>query len=427
MKRFFALGEIKMKSEEKTKFISIMVWFCITMFYCYQYILRALPNIIMPDIMNKYNIGATEFSSFAGMYYIGYVIVHIPIGILLSRFGAKIVLPACIAFTAIGLVPLAYFDNWSAVIIGRVLTGIGSSAAIVGALQIFRIIYPDKFSRMLGIMVFFGLVTVVYAGSPLANIITMIGIDTAIGVLLYSGIGLALLTYFLMPNSAGETSDSSILIDIKATLGNPKIITASLLAGLMVGPLEGFADAWGSAFMISVYNIEKSIADSITLSVFLGMCIGCIILPYIADKTRMYFGVTIASGISMILCFMHILSGSATANTLYYACLVSGVFCAYQVVIISKIATFVSEERSGVAAAIANMIIMTFGLVFHKFIGITLDWQWKGKMLQSIKLYEAEAFINSISIIPAATAIAVIGFIAMVMTNIIRVKLMKNS
>ena len=416
-----------MKSEEKTKFVSIIVWFCITLFYCYQYILRALPNIIMPDIMNKYSIGATEFSSFAGMYYIGYVIVHIPIGILLSRLGAKIVLPACIALTAIGLVPLAYFDNWAVVIIGRVLTGIGSSAAIVGALQIFRIIYPDKFSRMLGIMVFFGLITVVYAGAPLANVIMMIGIDTTIGVLLYSGIALALFTYFLMPNSAGETSDSSILIDIKATLGNPKIITASLLAGLMVGPLEGFADAWGSAFMISVYSIEKSVADSITLSVFLGMCIGCIILPYIADKTRMYFGVTITSGIAMILCFMHILSGIATANTLYYACLVSGIFCAYQVVIISKIATFVSEERSGVAAAIANMIIMTFGLVFHKFIGITLDWQWNGKMLQSIKLYEAEAFINSISIIPAATAIAVIGFIAMVMTNIIRVKLMKNS
>lgn len=415
-----------MESEERKKFISIMVWFCITMFYCYQYILRALPNIIMPDIMNKYSVGATEFSSFAGMYYAGYVIVHIPIGIMLSRLGARTVLPLCIALTSIGLVPLAYFDNWTSVIIGRTLTGIGSSAAIVGALQIFRIIYPDKFSRMLGVMVFFGLITVVYAGSPLAKVIAMIGINATIRILLYSGIALAVFTYLLMPKSAGETSSSSILVDIKATLGNPKILVASLLAGFMVGPLEGFADAWGSAFMMTVYNIEKSAADSITLSVFLGMCIGCIILPYIADKTRMYFGVTIASGIAMILCFIHILSGTATADTLYYACMVSGLFCAYQVVIISKIATFVSEERSGVAAAIANMIIMAFGLVFHKFIGITLDWQWENQMTNGVKSYGAEAFINSISIIPAATTMAVIGFIIMAMTNVIRVKLMKK-
>lgn len=419
-----------MKSEERKKFISIMIWFCITMFYCYQYILRALPNIIMPDIMDKYNVGATEFSSFAGMYYAGYVIVHIPIGILLSRFGARAILPMCIAITSIGLVPLAYFDNWTSVVIGRTLTGIGSSAAIVGALQIFRIIYPDKFSRMLGIMVFFGLITVVYAGSPLANVIAIIGIDATIGVLLYSGIALAVFTYLLMPKSAGETSHASIFTDIKATLGNPKIIVASLLAGFMVGPLEGFADAWGSAFMITVYDIEKSVADTITLSVFLGMCIGCIVLPYIADKTRMYFGVTISSGIVMILCFVHILSGNANADSLYYACLVTGVFCAYQVVIISKIATFVSEERSGVAAAIANMIIMAFGLLFHKFIGITLDWQWdgtwKGQMIQGVRSYGTDAFINSISIIPAATTIAVVGFIIMAMTNVIRVKLMKK-
>ncbi len=416
-----------MKVEERKKFISIMVWFCITMFYCYQYILRALPNIILPDMMSKYAVGASEFSTFAGMYYAGYVIVHIPIGILLSRFGARTILPICIACTSIGLVPLAYFDSWTAVVIGRTFTGIGSSAAIVGALQIFRIIYPDKFSRMLGFMVFFGLVTVVYAGSPLAEIIQLIGIDATIRVLLYSGIALAVFTYLLMPKSAEEDSHSSVLTDIKATLGNPKLIIASLLAGLMVGPLEGFADAWGSAFLITAYAIEKSTADAITFSVYLGMCVGCIVLPYIADKTRMYYGVTIACGVAMILCFIHILSGTATSDTLYYACLVVGIFCAYQVVIISKIATFVSEERSGVAAAIANMIIMAFGLVFHKFIGITLDWQWNGQMLDNIKSYSVEAFTNSIMVIPAAMTIAIIGFIIMAMINIVRVRLMKNS
>jgi predicted MFS family arabinose efflux permease len=402
-----------------------MIWFCITMFYCYQYILRALPNIIMPEIAKKYGIGATEFSSFASMYYLGYVIVHIPIGIALGRIGVRIVLPICIALTAIGLIPLAYSDSWNAVVFGRVLTGIGSSAAIVGALQIFRIIYPDKFSRMLGIMVFFGLITVVYSGKPITNIIALLGINAAINILLYSGIALAVFTYILMPNSTEEVSHTGILTDIKATFGNGKIITASLLAGLMVGPLEGFADAWGSAFMISVYGIEKSVSDGITLSVYLGMCAGCFVLPYIADKTRMYFGVTIISGIAMIACFIHILGKNATPDTLYYSCFIVGIFSAYQVVMISKIATFVSEERGGIAAAIANMIIMMFGPLFHKFIGTTLDWQWDGQIVNDIKVYGSEAFINSIYIIPAAISLAVFGFIVMATINIVRVKLVK--
>ena len=149
-----------MRVEEKNKFVSMLVWLSLTLFYCYQYVLRMLPNIIMPDIMSKYQVGAAEFGSFAGIYYIGYIAVHIPIGVLLTRFGGKKILSLCIALTASGLIPLVYFDYWGSVVIGRALTGIGSSAAIVGALQIFRTIYPDKFARMLGFTVSASLITV---------------------------------------------------------------------------------------------------------------------------------------------------------------------------------------------------------------------------------------------------------------------------
>ncbi|PCJ27605.1 MAG: MFS transporter [Rickettsiales bacterium] len=412
-----------MESEEKNKVVSMLVWLCITLFYCYQLVLRMLPNAIMTDIMTKYSIGASEFGSFAGIYYIGYIIVHIPVGMLLSRFGGKIVLPIAIACTALGLIPLVYFDSWTSVIIGRVLTGVGSSAAIVGALQIFRILYPAKFSRMLGFMVFFGLITAVYAGVPISQIIQSIGMDYTVSILLYSGIVLAFVTYVLMPKSTNTASESSMLGDIKAIIFNYRLFFTSIFAGLMVGPVEGFADAWGSAFLINVYGIEKTIANSITLSVLLGMCAGCIILPYIAEKTKLYFGVTIFSGLVMILGFVYILNGKASADSLYYACIIIGVFCAYQVVIIAKIASFVSSDRSGMAAAIANMIIMFFGWVFHNSIGMRLDSLWDGEMLGDMKIYSADAFISSISIIPAAISIAIVGLVIIAMSNIVRVRL----
>jgi MFS family permease len=416
-----------MKTEEQNKFISILIWSCVTLFYCYQYILRPLPNIIMPEILDKYGIGAAEFGSFAGSYYIGYIIVHIPIGILLGRLGAKTVIPICIGCTALSLAPMIYCDSWWLVVLGRIFTGIGSSAAIVGALQIFRILYPTKFTMMLGIMVSLSLITAVYASTLMSGIIASIGMDATISVLLYTGILLAILTYFLLPAPVSEVSHSNIWTDIKAIICNYRLLFASIFAGLMVGPLEGFADAWGSAFIISVYGIEKTVADSITLSVFLGMCVGCLILPYIADKTRCYFGVTIFSGIVMIACFMYILSGKATTDSLYYTCVITGIFCAYQVVIIARIATFVREERSGMAAAVVNMIIMTFGWIFHNSIGMTLDKLWDGTITNGIKSYSATAFITSISIIPTASAIAIIGLTFMSMANVIKAHLNKKN
>lgn len=415
-----------MEDKGNRRFVAMLVWCCITFFYCYQYVLRIIPNIIMPSIMSKYNIGATEYGSFAGIYYIGYVLVHIPIGILLTRFGAKKILPISIILTAAGIVPLVYFDSWNSVIIGRFLTGVGSSAAIVGALQIFRILYPQNFARMLGMMVSLSLITAVYSGKPLSIVIASIGISATINILLISGVVLAVATYFLLPKSASESSHSELMADIKAIICNYKLIFASLFAGLMVGPLEGFADAWGSAFLVSVYGFTKIAADSTVLAILLGMCIGCIILPYVADKTKLYFGTTIFSGVVMIVLFIYLLQRTISVNNIYYACITIGFFCAYQVIIIAKISTFVSEERSGMAGAVVNMIVMAFGWVFHNSIGITLDKFWTGQMQNEIKIYSPEAFIKAISIIPIATCIAIIGLSIIAMINVIRATKLKR-
>lgn len=146
--------------EKKSKNISyFIIWALVTLFYCYQYILRLLPNVIMPELMKQFSIGANEFGDFAGIYYIGYILVQIPIGILLGRFGAKKILPISILIAAFGVLPMGMKTSWELVLIGRFLIGIGASAAIVGAFQIFREIFPDKFAQTIGSLVCIGLLT----------------------------------------------------------------------------------------------------------------------------------------------------------------------------------------------------------------------------------------------------------------------------
>lgn len=406
-----------MKTTKNNKILAAIIWASITLFYCYQSVLRPLPNIIMPFILSKYNIGAAEFGSFAGIYYIGYIAVHIPIGVLLSRFSPKIVLSVCVACTALGVLPLIYSDSWSAVVIGRILTGVGSSGAAVGALQIFRVLYPSRFAMLLGVMVSIGLIVAVYVNIFLSKIISTIGVDSTMNILLYSGLGLSVMTYLFLPSSKSEASEGSIWGDIKAILGDYKILLASACAGLMVGPMEGFADAWGSAFLISMYNLDKTAADAIIMSIFFGMCVGCIILPYFADKTQKFMEITIFSGIMMALCFVYLLQGTAREEELSYICIAIGFFCAYQIIILAKISTFASEERSGLAAAVANMILMTFGWVFHNSIGMTLDSMWDGTTINGVRYYDSEAFVAGVSIIPLAMVVAIAGLVFLSILN----------
>jgi MFS family permease len=332
-------------------------------------------------------------------------------------------MPIFISFTAIGLMPMIYTNSWELLLWGRALIGIGSSAAIVGALQIFRVIYPNNFAKMLGLSVFSGLITIVFLGNILTNFIALTGLKPAMMILAYSGLGLAAISYFLMPKKDNEElAKGSFGRSLKIIFTNPYIIATSLCAGLMVGPLEGFADAWGSIFLLKAYNIAKLEADYFIFFIYLGMAAGCILLPYLADKTNLFFELTILSGIVMCVCFILLFNQMIRLEYISYLLGIIGLFCAYQVIIISRISCFVTAENSAIAASIANMIIMIFGWGFHKIIGYNLDRKWHDNYdNEGMKSYDLLNYTDSLAVIPYSIIIALIGLL------VIRVLLLYSS
>lgn len=390
----------------------LTTWLCVTIFYCYQLILRIIPALISSELFNRFGITAQDFGTFAGIYYIGYIIVHIPVGLLLDKFGTKKVLPVCVFITAFGLIPSIYSDHWSYVVFGRLLTGVGASAAAVGALQLFRIIFPQHFSFTIGLTISSGLITAVYSNNLLATMLNTAGIDVVINMLIILGMILAALTYFFLPTTATNESSGSIFNEIKVIFCNYKLLIASILAGLMVGPLEGFADAWSVGFINTIYAIDVDTARAIGSSVLTGMCFGCVILPYFADKYNIHYGIIITSGIIMLLGFIYILSGRGDQIDLYITCVVIGVFCAYQVVALTKVPTYLPQDLSGMGSAVVNMIIMFFGSIFHHVIGFIMHNLWDGSSIDGNKIYSSAIYIKGIMIIPIGLAIGVIGFIA---------------
>lgn len=389
---------------------TILIWLCITMFYCYQYILRLLPNMMMPDLMNRFGITSTDFGVYAGVYYCGYIIFHLPIGILLAKFSGRIVLPICVIVATLGLIPVAYLDSWNYVILGRFLTGIGSSAAIIGAFHFLRIAFPDNFTRSLGVTVCVGLITAVYAMRPISLFLIKMELSQIINILSIIGVLIAIFSYYILPVAIVKTSDALSFTDIKAVFLNPRLILVAILSGMMVGPMEGFADAWGSSFISTVYNLSRESANSIVSFILIGMCVGSVLLPYIADKTKSFYEITLFSALSMIGSFLYLLSKSANSFTLHIACLIIGIASAYQPVILSKITTYVSKNLSGTAAALGNMIIMSFGSFFHNVIGTMIDYSGAISIRHQGKIYGEYAYINGIAIIPIMLIFACIGF-----------------
>lgn len=321
----------------KTSLTTWMIWIIASVFYAYQYVLRVMPNIMLGDIMAHFQIDAVTFGQFSGVYYIGYSLMHLPIGIMLDRFGPKKIMSLCIILTVIGLSPLVFADHWMYPIIGRFLIGIGSSAAILGVFKIIRLAFKEaQFPRMLSLSVTIGLMGAIYGGGPVNYMRETFGYEAVVYLFAAMGIILALATYLIVPNIL-EKPKSTIRSDIREVLTNPRVISCCVFAGLMVGPLEGFADVWGTAFLKQVGGFDSAIASRLPSMIFIGMCFGSPVLSFIADKTGSYLKTIIGSGIAMTLGFILLLICPLTSSLISMNFVVMGICCAYQILAIYTI------------------------------------------------------------------------------------------
>ena len=391
-----------------------IAWISVSFFYAYQYIIRVLPSVLMPDLMEKFQMDASLFGQFSGIYYIGYGLAHLPLGLLLDRVGPKIIIPLCSLLCILGLCPLLFETVWIAPFIGRCLIGIGSSGAILGVFKIVRMVFPqEKFSQMLGMSVTIGLLGAIYGSKPLNHLITLYGWEVCVRGLILSGGLLSFWMYLAMPTlGKKERVSSSLWGDLKKLLSSKTALLISLLAGFMVAPLEGFADIWGTEYLMRLYDFSKSEAAVYPSLIFIGMGVGAPFLGSLSEKYKAYFTVISLSGAIMLSLFLALLYAHLPFWALPGSLFIIGIFCAYQIPAIAKATLFVPPSLMGLTTAFANMVIMLFGYLYHGLIGGMMRYHQSLSLTEvSSDSYSLNDFVAGLTVIPIGLFIGILGFI----------------
>lgn len=389
-------------SISNSRAVAWTVWMIASIFYAYQYILRVMPNIMLDDIMQQFDIGAAAFGQFSGVYYIGYSLMHLPIGIMLDRYGPRKVMTGCVFLTVLGLLPLIFAEHWAYPIAGRVLIGMGSSAAILGVFKIIRMTFSEeRFPRMLSFSVMIGLVGAIYGGGPVSYMRDTFGYASVVELFAVAGVVLACATYWIVPD-VKSAPDTTVFSDIKEVLSNKRVVLSCIFAGMMVGPLEGFADVWGTAFLKQVYGYDSTVAASLPSMIYIGMCFGAPVLSFVAERIGSYLIAIIGAGVFMAISFFALLNWHISSSAISVSFVVVGICSAYQILAIYKASTYVREQVAGLTTAVANMIIMIFGYAFHTIIGNVVSALGGPGV--------SEALIYGVAVIPMALVVGTGGF-----------------
>ena len=391
-------------------------WVALAFFYAYQIVARTIPNIIMNDIINKYHVNAIEISHYAGMYYVGYVMMHLPLGILLDSFNAKKVIVTCVFFTVLGFLPLVCSDNFSFVVYGRLFTGIGGSGSAVGAFTLLRLGFGEKkFPKMLSWMITIGLLFSVFSTVLLVKLILYLGFTKVLYFIIFIGVLLAIFSYLVIPNTNVQSKFKFIEIfnNFKSLISKKVIILIGVFGGVMIGPMEGFIDAWCNPYLNIVHHFTNEQATEVTQLAIIGMALGLIVIGHIFERTKAYYFLIIISGLFMFGCFVLMLT-EVTKSYLVLKILFFfvGFFSSYQLIVIAKSSSILFFDNVTFVSAISNMIMMSFGYFFHRVIGKVLDCNWDGTLnFFGVPVYSANNINYALMVFPTTLAIGILGYI----------------
>ncbi len=387
----------------------LLAWFFISLFYCYQYTLRSLPNILHDALSEDFMIQANEFGTLGLMYLISYSLLQIPIGILVDKIGVRKVVLSSIICCTVGTFMFSVAPTFFYVQIARFIIGIGSASAFMCALKVVADNMPaGKRGVLIGATLTMGTIGAMFSGNI---VMSLLAINTwrdinyafaVIGSLLY------IVLFFILPGHQldaksvkwGEKHNHKrIITSIIKLMKEPYVWVYSVLAVGLYTPFAALSDLWGIAFLKAQYEFATLAETSIIFHLFLGLAFGSLFLCWIFEKYNLIdFGIATSTFILTILMFI-LLYIKLPLYILGAFLIFFGFICGSEMLCFTAAVANTKSENSGEVIGIVNTLNMLGGAILQQVLGNMLDLFWSGKTVNGARYYSANDFGKALSII----------------------------
>ena len=273
------------------KFKMSLVLFVGVGFYCYEFFLRILTGAYQEQIVSYFNIQSNVgFSFLVSSYNITYLLMQIPAGILLDRYGSKKVLIVATLICGIGNI-IFIMGGFELAIIGRLLVGIGSSFAFIGVLKLTLENFSKKhFALVTSIVISFGTLTAAFSQN-ISVIVSSYEISW-IDIFIYSGlfaIPLALVFQIILPKQINSMQIMPKLNEIfaisKDFLKNSKLWKNATWGGLIYIPTVVLTSQYGILYFKEAYGFDTIYSATMIKVLFIGWVIFSPINTMLCKKT----------------------------------------------------------------------------------------------------------------------------------------------
>ena len=373
---------------------------------------------MVSDLMRDFTIGAGMLGTLSALYFYPYVLLQIPLGALLDRFGTRLLLTGAMAIAAIGSILFAASQTLHMAYLGRLLIGVGSSVGFLGSLALAANWFPQhRFAFLAGLAMLFAMLSGMAAQAPLALLVGVLGWRSAMLILAAAGGFLALIVFLVVRNSprpetsktSPETATGNVWAGLALAAKSFVVWKIAFVAATMSGPMLALGALWGTPYLMIAYGLDRPQAAFLVSLLLLGWAFGAPFNGWLSDyighrRRLLVLGSAILSLVLGLLCLVPTLPLWLCVMLL----IVAGMSGSAMSVCFALAREVVPPQVGSSATGIVNSMTVASGAVLQPLVGLLLDLRWDGAIVDGARHYLAEDFRISFLVIGAS---AIAGFL----------------
>lgn len=258
--------------------------------YLLAYLLRVVNAVAGEPLSAELGLSASELGLLTSVYFIGFALFQVPLGIAMDRFGARRVEGTMLLLAAAGAAVFAVASDYSGLVVGRVMIGIGASMCLMAPFTAYRRWFPaERLPLVVGLHMAFGAAGSALGGGPTEALIAALDWRTLFWIL--SGLVLlaSVMILFVVPRRNEPTGDvhvSVLLRELGAILASRALWRVAPLAATVQAGFLGVMSLWTGPWLREVAELSAARAALWLSIASAGLMIGFLAFGFLTGRAE---------------------------------------------------------------------------------------------------------------------------------------------
>lgn len=349
-------------------------------FILYEYAIRLSDSVIIDKLMQSFSIGPGRIGVLSSAYYIPYVLMQIPAGLIIDRFGIRRSWSFALLSIALGSFIFGHSDSTTMASIGRALMGIGSSFAWVGTVGvIYRLTGGKNSASLIGLSMSLCMIGALLGQAPwlyLTNVLqhwrTPYVYAAAFGLIVF-----VLILLFANKECKKKPLSQDLLSIIKSVLpllkSKPFWILLVYLTAISL-PQNAFTALWAVEFLKRSYHLHAENAAMLMSLIWIGGLVGAPAIGFLSDRLKTQRNFLISVGVLTLVLMLVVIFVQPHSQFLLASLLFVIGFITNASVVVYALAAKMSADISTTSViGVANMVNMGGAAIVQMITGGVLS------------------------------------------------------